>query len=104
MERVGQGIYMGEGLLLPHTRVPGLIQPLMAFVVCPQGFTGIEIRGGGVAQFMCTLLSPAESAMAHTQVIADMAKKLLDSQWKSVALSAKNEEDLRALFESSSKN
>ena len=37
-ERVAQGIYMGQGLLLPHTRVPGLKGPLMAFVVCKDAF------------------------------------------------------------------
>ena len=32
-ERVAQGIYMGQGLLLPHTRVPGLQGPLMSLPV-----------------------------------------------------------------------
>ena len=97
-ERVKQGIYMGEGLLLPHTRVPGLTEPLMAFVVCPEGFTGIEIRGGEKAQFMCVLLSPAESATAHTMVIADMAKKMLNPQWKAKALTVKSDSEIKALF------
>lgn len=98
-ERVKQGIYMGEGLLLPHTRVPGLAEPLMAFVVCSEGFTNIEIRGEGKAQFMCVLLSPAESATAHTLVIAYMAKKMLNPEWKARALAAKSDEEIRLLFE-----
>ncbi|MCQ2108981.1 MAG: PTS sugar transporter subunit IIA [Fibrobacter sp.] len=97
-ERVKQGIYMGEGLLLPHTRVPGLAEPLMAFVVCPEGFTGIEIRGGEKAQFMCVLLSPAESATAHTTVIADMAKKMLNPEWKAKALKVTTDQEIRELF------
>lgn len=99
VERVKQGVYMGEGLLLPHTRVPGLSEPLMAFVVCPEGLTGIEIRGGEKAQFMCVLLSPAESATAHTVVIADMAKKMLNPEWKAKALTVKSDAEIRALFE-----
>jgi len=99
VERVKQGVYMGEGLLLPHTRVPGLAEPLMAFVVCPEGLTGIEIRGGEKAQFMCVLLSPAESATAHTVVIADMAKKMLNPEWKAMALTVKSDAEIRALFE-----
>lgn len=98
-ERVKQGVYMGEGLLLPHTRVKGLAEPLMAFVVCPQGLTDIEIRGGEKAQFMCVLLSPAESAMAHTTVIASMAKKILNPEWKAKALGVKSDEEIKALFE-----
>lgn len=99
VERVKQGVYMGEGLLLPHTRVPGLAEPLMAFVVCPEGLTGIEIRGGEKAQFMCLLLSPAESAMAHTTVIANMAKKMLDPEWKAKALNVTTDAEIKALFE-----
>lgn len=99
VERVKQGVYMGEGLLLPHTRVKGLAEPLMAFVVCPQGLTDIEIRGGEKAQFMCVLLSPAESAMAHTTVIACMAKKMLNPEWKAKALGVKSDEEIKALFE-----
>ncbi|MCQ2103716.1 MAG: PTS sugar transporter subunit IIA [Fibrobacter sp.] len=98
VDRVKQGVYMGEGLLLPHTRVPGLAEPLMAFVVCPEGLTGIEIRGDEKAQFMCVLLSPAESATAHTVVIADMAKKMLNPEWKRKALTVQSDEDVRALF------
>ena len=97
-ERVKQGVYMGDGLLLPHTRIVGLSQPLMAFGVCPAGFTDVEIRGGETAQFMCVLLSPAESAMAHTQVIAGVAKLLLDPEWKKKALAADSDEAVKVLF------
>lgn len=97
-ERVKQGIYMGDGLLLPHTRIAGLERPLMAFCVCPAGFTGIEIRGGEKAQFMCVLLSPAESAMAHTQAIAGVAKLILDPEWKAHALAAPDDAGVKALF------
>ncbi len=99
VERVKQGIYMGEGLLLPHTRVPGLAEPLMAFVVCPAGITGAKTRGDEKAQFMCLLLSPAESATAHTTVIANMARKMLDPEWKAMALNVKSDAEIKALFE-----
>ncbi|MBO4437570.1 MAG: PTS sugar transporter subunit IIA [Fibrobacter sp.] len=97
-ERVKQGIYMGDGLLLPHTRIAGLERPLMAFCVCPAGFTDVEIRGGEKAQFMCVLLSPAESAMAHTQAIAGMAKLILDSEWKARALAVADDAAVKQLF------
>ncbi len=97
-ERISQGIYMGEGLLLPHTRIAGLKTPLMAFAVCPAGFSGIAVRNNEVAQFLCVLLSPAESATAHTQVIAGMAKLLLDPEWKKKALAADSDEAVKLLF------
>ena len=96
--RVDQGIYMGQGLLLPHTRVPGLKEPLMAFVVAREGITGIKTRNDEKAQFMCVLLSPAESAMAHTVTIANVAKRLLDPEWKEKVLAATDEEELKKMF------
>ena len=98
-ERIAQGIYMGEGLLLPHTRVAGLSEPLMAFAVCPKGFTDIQVKAGQLPQFLCVLLSPAESATAHTQVIAKIARKLLSPLWRVKALEAITPEQLNALFE-----
>ena len=97
-ERISQGIYMGEGLLLPHTRIAGLKTQLMAFAVCPAGFSGIAVRNNDLAQFLCVLLSPAESATAHTQVIASMAKLLLDPEWKKKALAADSDEAVKLLF------
>ena len=97
-ERIRDGIYMGEGLLLPHTRIQGLERPLMAFAVCPGGFTDVKIRNGEVAQFLCVLLSPAESATAHTKAIAEMARLLLDAEWKSRALAAMTDEEIAQLF------
>ena len=97
-ERIAQGIYMGQGLLLPHTRVSGLKGPLMAFVVCRDGFTGVKTRNEELAQFMCMLLSPAESAMAHTVAIANVAKLLLNPEWKEKVLATTDEEALKRLF------
>ena len=97
-ERIAQGIYMGQGLLLPHARVSGLKGPLMAFVVCRDGFTGVKTRNEELAQFMCMLLSPAESAMAHTVAIANVAKLLLNPEWKEKVLATTDEEELKNLF------
>ena len=97
-QRIDQGIYMGQGLLLPHARILGLPEPLMSFSVCPHGFSGIKTSGNELGQFLCVLLSPAESATAHTVAIAGVAKKLLDADWKKRALAASSDEELKALF------
>ena len=97
-ERVAQGIYMGQGLLLPLTRVPGLQGPMMAFVVAREGITGVKTRNDEMAQFMCVLLSPAESAMAHTVAIVNVAKLLLDAEWKEKVLATTDEEELKKMF------
>ena len=96
-KRIGEGIYMGSGLLLPHARVQGLSEPLMAFVVAPE-IQGITVPRNETAQFLCLLLSPEESATAHTVAIAGVAKLLLDADWKKRALSAPDAAFLQGLF------
>ena len=96
-KRIGEGIYMGSGLLLPHARVQGLSEPLMAFAVAPE-IQEITVPRGEMAQFLCLLLSPAESATAHTVAIAGVAKLLLDPEWKNRALSTPDAQTLKALF------
>jgi PTS system nitrogen regulatory IIA component len=96
-KRVGEGIYMGSGLLLPHTRIQGLKSPLMAFAVAPE-IQGIAVPQNEVAQFLCLLLSPQESATAHTVAIAGVAKLMLDPAWKAQALACESSDLLKELF------
>ena len=96
-KRIGEGIYMGSGLLLPHTRIFGLESPLMAFAVAPE-IQGVSTPRGETAQFLCLLLSPAESATAHTVAIAGVAKLLLDPEWKAKALACTDAAALKGLF------
>ncbi len=96
-KRIGEGIYMGSGLLLPHTRISGLESPLMAFAVAPE-IQGVSTSRGETAQFLCLLLSPAESATAHTVAIAGVAKLLLGPEWKAKALACADGAALKELF------
>jgi PTS system nitrogen regulatory IIA component len=96
-KRIGEGIYMGSGLLLPHTRISGLESPLMAFAVAPE-IQGATTPRGETAQFLCLLLSPAESATAHTVAIAGVANLLLDPEWKTKALACADGAALKKLF------
>lgn len=70
----------------------------MTFAVCPKGFTGVTIPGGEIPQFLCLLLSPAESALVHTQTIAEVAKLLLNKEWKARALACSDDAQVAALF------
>ena len=96
-KRVGEGIYMGSGLLLPHARIQELKSPLMAFVVAPD-IQGIPVVRNETAQFLCLLLSPQESATAHTVAIAGVAKLLLNPEWKARALACESSDSLEELF------
>jgi PTS system nitrogen regulatory IIA component len=47
---------------------------------------------------MCLLLSPAESATVHTQAIAEMARLILDKEWKEKALACQSDSEVSNLF------
>jgi PTS system nitrogen regulatory IIA component len=69
----------------------------MAFAVAPE-IQGATTPRGETAQFLCLLLSPAESATAHTVAIAGVAKLLLDPEWKTKALACADGAALKKLF------
>jgi PTS system nitrogen regulatory IIA component len=69
----------------------------MAFAVAPE-IQGVSTSRGETAQFLCLLLSPAESATAHTVAIAGVAKLLLDPEWKTKALACESSDSLEELF------
>ena len=94
--RTKQGIYMGNGLLLPHARVKGISNPLLAFGISANGFLPETLSSSEKATMICMVLSPVTSPLAHTKVIAKMASKVLDPHWVSKVLACENAEHLYA--------
>ncbi len=83
--RVAQGVYMGNGLLLPHARVPGIQKPLVAFGVSAAGISGVEIgknvvETNEIPHFVALVLSPENSPLAHTQVIGKIARFIFEEK------------------------
>lgn len=92
--RTQQGIYMGNGLLLPHARVSEISNPLIAFGVATQGISSNFTPASEKANLICMVLSPANSPTAHTKVIAKIATRVLDKNWVSSILSSKTTDEI----------
>lgn len=93
-----EGFYVGNGLLLPHTRVHGIEKAFLAFGVCPKGFQSDAKIKREVATLMCLLLSPEEKPMTHIHVIKHIAQKLLDSQIKERLVNALDAFEIKQLL------
>ena len=75
-ERQG-GVTLGDGIAIPHARLPDLKQPVVALGVLPEGK---PIQAGGAddqpVSIMYLVLSPAEPPELHIQVLAAIARLL----------------------------
>ncbi len=75
-ERQG-GVTLGEGIAIPHARLPELQQPVVAMGILPQG-RPIQVGGPGdqPVDIIYLVLSPPEPPGLHIQVLAAIARLL----------------------------
>jgi len=75
-ERQG-GVTLGDGIAIPHARLPELKQPVVAMGVLPRG-KPIQVGGSGdqPVSIMYLVLSPPEPPGLHIQVLAAIARML----------------------------
>jgi mannitol/fructose-specific phosphotransferase system IIA component (Ntr-type)/Kef-type K+ transport system membrane component KefB len=75
-ERQG-GVTLGDGIAIPHARLPELQQPVVALGVMPEG-RPIQAGGPGdrPVDIMYLVLSPPEPPELHIQVLAAIARLL----------------------------
>ena len=66
---------IAPGLAIPHARIPGLEQPLIAVACCPQG---CDFGGSEPAKVMILLLTPINDPNLHIQVLAALAQEFAD--------------------------
>jgi len=75
-ERQG-GVTLGDGIAIPHARLPELKQPVVAMGILPEG-RPIQVGGAGdqPVDIMYLVLSPPEPPELHIQVLAAIARLL----------------------------
>lgn len=66
---------IAPGLAIPHARIHGLEQPLIAIACCPQG---TDFGGAMPAKVMILLLTPINDPNLHIQVLAALAQEFAD--------------------------
>ncbi len=92
-KRTAMGVYMGNGLLLPHARVKNLEMPLLAVGICNAGISMAKNANGEVPKLVAMVLSPEESPAAHTRMVGAIAKLILNQEFVQKLLSAKTRDE-----------
>jgi Kef-type K+ transport system membrane component KefB/mannitol/fructose-specific phosphotransferase system IIA component (Ntr-type) len=68
---------IGHGIAIPHARVPGLAQPLVAFGLSTSG-VDFDAPDGQPARLVFLILTPAEQPGAQLEILADISRTLKD--------------------------
>lgn len=90
-ERQG-GAPLGEGIAVPHGRLPGLTRPAVALGVLPPG-EGIDFGGQGDApvDIIFMVVSPEEKPELHLQILAAISKWLCNKEARNRLRHARDE-------------
>jgi nitrogen PTS system EIIA component len=95
-ERLGStGI--GDGIAIPHGKIPGLDEMLVSFGRSREGIA-FEAMDGKPVHLFFLLIAPENSAGQHLKVLAKISRMLKDPAFRKNLLDAKTHEDLFRLI------
>ncbi|MBU6408190.1 MAG: PTS sugar transporter subunit IIA [Alphaproteobacteria bacterium] len=94
------GTGAGDGVAIPHARVPGLKAPIGAFARFdpPHDFNAMD---GRPADLVFLLLAPEERGADHLKALARVSRFLRRPEMREKLRAARNAEGLQALFQTS---
>ncbi|MBW2360794.1 MAG: PTS sugar transporter subunit IIA, partial [Deltaproteobacteria bacterium] len=87
-ETMGTGI--GDGIAIPHARIPSLAAPVVVF---GRSLEGIEWNAvdGQPAHFVFLILTPSEDAGSQLHILAAISRGLADQTTRSALLHSADE-------------
>ena len=94
-ERQG-GTFVGDHVAIPHARIEGLQQSLIALGVCRAGIQ--DVQTGHVVRVMVLLLSPAEPPERHVETLGLISRLVRDDQLRQEVLAARVPMDVMRVF------
>jgi len=95
-ERLGS-TGVGEGVAIPHAKIPGLAELVACFARAPKGVPYGSIDKKPVQLFF-VLLVPENSAGTHLKALARVSRLLRDSGFRALLLKRGNQKDLYQAF------
>jgi len=97
-ERERQGVtFVGEDVAIPHARLEGLSQPVMAIGVSKVGVR--DPAADEVAHILVLLLSPAGESNSHVRLLGEISKMVRDVQWRKAILGAQSVTEIAQIVE-----
>lgn len=91
---------MSDGIAVPHARISGLTEPLVA-VGLSRGGVDFNARDGQPAHIICLLLTPQEDDGAQLTLLADVARTFKSEQVRQQVLQATGYTEFRAILNTS---
>lgn len=88
---------IGEGVAIPHGKLPGLPKLIAAFGVARNGLDFDAIDGKPTHLFFA-LVAPENSAGVHLKALARISRLFKNARFRQAILEAKTPEDIHALI------
>jgi nitrogen PTS system EIIA component len=96
MAREGLGSTgIGDGIAIPHGKMPGLSEPLIAFGRSSEGIP-FDSLDGKPAHLFFVIIAPESSTGVHLKILARLSRILKDSEFRSRLLQADSVHDIYA--------
>src|SRR5687768_16337958 len=84
---------IGEGVAIPHGKLPGVDRVLAVFARSPEGVDFASLDGAPTHLFF-SLIAPENAAADHLKALARFSRLLKDEVFRKRLMQAKNEQEL----------
>ena len=84
---------VGQGIAIPHARLPGLAAPVAALALCEPG---VDFGGpdGELARFVVLVVTPEDDDLIQLELLAEVARTFQDPQMRAAVARATSFDDL----------
>jgi PTS system nitrogen regulatory IIA component len=91
------GTGIGEGVAIPHARLPGLERPIAGFARLdpPIDFDALD---GRPADLVCMILAPDDRAGDHLKALAKVTRALRNAEFRERLRAARGHDEIMAAF------
>ncbi|MGE0829366.1 MAG: PTS sugar transporter subunit IIA [Hyphomonadaceae bacterium] len=91
------GTGVGEGVAIPHARVPGLQRPMLAFARLEPA-VDFDALDGRPADLVFLLLAPADKGADHLKALARVSRALRRADVRERLRSARGHDEIMSVF------
>lgn len=84
---------IGEGVAIPHGKMPGIRRVFGVFARSPQGVDFASLDGG-LSYLFFLLIAPEDSAADHLKALARISRLLKDSAFRARLMEGKTREEI----------
>ncbi len=84
---------IGNGIAVPHFRLPALDESYLAIAVCPDGIRDYHTPDGQIVKLVFMIIAGKKQKTLHVQMVARIAKTFFDGRLKAAFLACSEPEN-----------